>query len=69
MDKAPLVNNIEIKAGHVEIVGDQRVAPVKLIAILQQNGILNPTEAQRSAAFEQLLARLYLHDNRGDRHD
>jgi pimeloyl-ACP methyl ester carboxylesterase len=69
VDKAPLVNNIEIKAGHVEIVGDQRVAPVKLIAILQQNGILNPTEAQRSAAFEQLLARLYLHDNRGDRHD
>jgi hypothetical protein len=69
VDNTPLVRNIEIKAGHVEIVGDQRVAPVKLIAILQQNGILNPTEAQRSAAFERLLARLYLHDNQGDRHD
>lgn len=63
VDKAPLVQNVEIKAGHVEIVGDQRVAPRKLIAILQQNGILNPTEAQRSAAFDQLLARLYLHND------
>jgi hypothetical protein len=63
VDNAPLVQNVEIKAGHVEIVGDQRVAPRKLIAILQQNGILNRTEAQRSAAFDQLLARLYLHNN------
>lgn len=63
VDKAPLVEKVEIKAGHVEIVGDQRVAPRKLIAILQENGILNRTEAQRSAAFEQLLARLYLHNN------
>ena len=39
------------------------VAPRKLIAILQQNGMLNRTEARRSAAFEQLLARLYLHNN------
>ncbi|MFZ2162566.1 MAG: alpha/beta hydrolase [Sideroxyarcus sp.] len=63
VDKAPLVRKVEIKAGHVEIVGDQRIAPRKLIAILQQNGILNPTEAQRSAAFDQLLARLYLHND------
>lgn len=62
VDKSPLVQNVEIKAGHVEIVGDQRVAPRKLIAILQQNGILNRTEAQRSAAFDLLLARLYLHN-------
>jgi len=60
VDDAPLVKNIEIKAGHVEIVGDQRVAPVKLIAVLQQYGVLNQTEAKRSAAFSQLLDRLYL---------
>lgn len=63
VDKAPLVKNVEVKAGHVEIVGDQRVAPLKLIAILQQNGILNRTEPQRSAAFDLLLAKLYVHDN------
>jgi len=63
VDKAPLVQIVEIKAGHVEIVGDQRVAPRKLIAILQQNGILNRTESQRSAAFDLLLARLYLHND------
>jgi Palmitoyl protein thioesterase len=59
VDQAPLVKNVEIKAGHVQIVGDQRVAPVKLIAILQQNGILNQTETTRGAAFNRLLARLY----------
>jgi len=60
VDKAPLVKIVEIKAGHVEIVGDQRVAPVKLIATLQQYGILNQTELLRGAAFNQLLSRLYL---------
>lgn len=63
VDKVSIVKNVEIKAGHVEIVGDQRVAPVKLIAVLQQNGILNQTDASRSAAFDRLLARLYLSDN------
>ncbi|BCK88097.1 hypothetical protein MIZ01_1898 [Sideroxyarcus emersonii] len=59
VDRAQPVKNVEVKAGHVEIVGDQRVAPRKLIAVLQQNGILNQTETQRSAAFDRLLARLY----------
>lgn len=63
VDHAPLVKNVEVKAGHVEIVGDQRVAPHKLITVLQQNGILNQTEAQRSAAFNQLLTRLYSNNN------
>lgn len=59
VDDTQPVKNVEIKAGHVEIVGDQRVAPVKLIAILQQNGILNATDPARSAAFERLLEELY----------
>jgi len=60
IDERGRVKVIEIKAGHVEIVGDRRVVPVKLIALLQQNGILNPTEPGRSEAFRRLLARLYL---------
>ena len=58
-DKVVGLKNIEVKAGHVEIVGDQRVAPRKLIAVLQQNAILNRTEEKRSAAFSRLLTRLY----------
>ena len=59
VDEVAGLKKVEVKAGHVEIVGDQRVAPVKLIAVLQQYGILNRTEEKRSAAFSRLLARLY----------
>ncbi|MGB4813279.1 MAG: hypothetical protein WBP13_12480 [Methylophilaceae bacterium] len=59
IDRDPITRVVEVKAGHVEIVGDKRVSPVKLITILQENGILNPTEPQRSADFNLLLARLY----------
>jgi hypothetical protein len=62
VDKVSIVKNIEVKAGHVEIVGDQRVAPVKLISILQQYGIVNQTEVLRSAEFDRLLSRLYAND-------
>jgi alpha/beta hydrolase fold len=34
---------VQVHAGHVEIVGDKRVAPVKLIAVLQDQGVLRPT--------------------------
>jgi hypothetical protein len=63
VDKVTIVKNVEVKAGHVEIVGDQRVAPVKLISILQQYGIVNQTEVLRSAEFDRLLARLYVKGN------
>lgn len=60
IDRGGRVKNVDVRAGHVEIVGDHRVVPVKLIAVLQQNGILNPTQPGRAEAFRQLLARLYL---------
>jgi hypothetical protein len=59
IDRDPVTRVVEVTAGHVEIVGDKRVAPVKLIAILQQNGILNPTEPQRRADLNLLLTKLY----------
>lgn len=46
-------------AGHVEIVGDKQVAPKKLIAILQAEGVLRPTPAASLPAFGLLLARVY----------
>jgi pimeloyl-ACP methyl ester carboxylesterase len=50
---------VEVRAGHVEIVGDKRVAPIKLIAILQEQGVMLPTAPERVSAFNQLLARIY----------
>ena len=59
IDRDPVAKVANVKAGHVEIVGDERVAPVKLIAVLQQNGVLNATEPHRRAGFDALLTKLY----------
>lgn len=50
---------VEVHAGHVEIVGDKRVAPTKLIALLQEQGVLNPTAPEKLSAFSALLAQIY----------
>ncbi|MBK9605434.1 MAG: alpha/beta fold hydrolase [Betaproteobacteria bacterium] len=59
VDRDPAAKIVEVQAGHVEIVGDKYVAPVKLIAILQQSGVMRPTEPQRVAALDRLLESVY----------
>ena len=59
VDAYPQRVNIEVQAGHVEIVGDKDVAPRKLLSILQAQGMLAMTPPARRAAFEKLLAELY----------
>ena len=59
IDRYPRLRNIEVRAGHVEIVGHRDLAPRKLIAILQENGVLAATPASRRQALERLLAELY----------
>jgi hypothetical protein len=59
VDGDPLVKVVEVKAGHVEIVGDQRVAPSKLITVLQQNAIIKPTAPERTASLQRLLSQVY----------
>ena len=59
VDTDKRTKRVEIRAGHVEIVGDKRVAPTKLIAMLQQQGVLRETEPTRMSAFSQLLAQVY----------
>ena len=54
---------VEVHAGHVEIVGDKRVAPTKLIRVLQEQGVLRPTTADRMSAFSTMLARVYQDDS------
>lgn len=51
--------SVEVRAGHVEIVGESGVTPHKLIKVLQDQGVVHPTEPVRQAEFEALLARLY----------
>lgn len=53
-------NHVVVRAGHVEIVGDKRVAPTKLITLLQAEGVIRPTPAARAPAFKLLLSRVYL---------
>lgn len=59
IDRDPTANIVEVMAGHVEIVGDEHVAPVKLIDILQKKGILNSTAPQRKADLNLLLTNVY----------
>ena len=66
IDRDPLTKVVEVKAGHVEIVGDKRVAPIKLITILQDNHILNQTEPHRLTDLNRLLSRLYRLSDRVD---
>ncbi len=59
VDGDPRVKVMDVKVGHVAIVGDQNVIPTKLIAILQQENILPPTENRRQGELAVLLAKLY----------
>lgn len=59
IDGYPRLSNIEVQEGHVGIVGYKGVAPRKLLAILQEQGVIRPTPVERRSALERLLAKLY----------
>ena len=59
VDRDPLVHIVEVKAGHVEIVGNNRIGPAKLIAILQQHAVIKPTKPEQKEKFGMLLTRLF----------
>lgn len=54
-----LMKAIEVKAGHVEIVGENGVIPRKLINILQQEGYIKQTPEDKLQEFNALLSILY----------
>ncbi|MFH1661394.1 MAG: alpha/beta fold hydrolase [Pseudomonadota bacterium] len=58
------LTRVEVQAGHVEIVGDKHVAPMKLIAVLQEHGVVRPTEPARTSAFHLLLSQIYETDGK-----
>jgi pimeloyl-ACP methyl ester carboxylesterase len=59
VESDPRARRIELRAGHVEIVGNKRVAPLKLIAALQEQGVLRPTGSDHAMEFNKMLARVY----------
>ena len=59
IDGYPRVANVQVAAGHVEIVGYKGVAPRQLVSILQQQGVLAATAAGREGALQRLMAQLY----------
>lgn len=59
IDGHPRLTNVEVAAGHVEIVGYKGVAPRQLVSILQQQGLLAATPEGREGALDRLMAELY----------
>jgi len=56
----PRLKRVQVNAGHVEIVGDKRAVPRKLISILQDQGVLRPTAPDRLSDLNATLSRIYL---------
>ena len=59
VEQSPPIKSVQVRAGHVEIVGETGVTPHKLIGVLQQEGFMTQVAPERHAQFEALLARLY----------
>lgn len=57
--RAALTTDVEVVAGHVEIVGESGVTPHKLIDVFQREGIVRATPPERQSAFQALLVQLY----------
>ena len=59
VDSDPRMASRTVKAGHVEIVGETGEAPVKLIKLLQDDGVLATPPAGQEQAFADMVKRLY----------
>jgi len=60
VDTQPGLIPLEVRAGHVEIIGDSNTVPEKLIGILQRQGFMRSTPAEARDELAKLLANLYL---------
>lgn len=59
VDSAPRVRAFDLRAGHAGVVGETGEVPAELIAILQREAVIRPTEPERLSAFQTFLRRLY----------
>lgn len=60
VDTQPRLIPLAVKAGHAEIVGNSVTIPLKLIELLQQQGLLRSTPKEVKGELAKLLANLYL---------
>ena len=59
VDQASGVLAMDLRAGHAGVVGESGEVPQALIAILQREGVILPTEPDRVSAFQRFLKQLY----------
>lgn len=57
VENAPRVTPVQVQAGHLEIIGESGGGAVKLLAVLQQQGLLAPADASPQEAPDAALAR------------
>ncbi|ACA88214.1 lipase family alpha/beta hydrolase [Shewanella woodyi] len=60
VDSQAVTTSQVVKAGHVEIVGDLETVPIKLIGLLQQQGLLRSTPPQSQGELTRLLEDIYI---------
>jgi pimeloyl-ACP methyl ester carboxylesterase len=53
------VTSVTVRAGHAEVVGEDGAPPLKLIDVLQQQGVLAKTPENAQATLSELLGSLY----------
>ncbi|MDJ0761906.1 MAG: hydrolase [Myxococcota bacterium] len=59
VDGDPRTQNVEVRAGHVEIVGAVGEVPVKLLKILERQGVLNPVAPSKQHSVARKVKQLY----------
>lgn len=59
VDKGTPLTNLQLHAGHAEIIGNQNMAPTKLIEALQKHDVMKTTIASQKNKLNSLLAHLY----------
>ena len=53
------LTNVRVRAGHAAVVGEDGAAPLKLIEVLEAQGVLAQTPVQAQGAVSEFLSRLY----------
>jgi pimeloyl-ACP methyl ester carboxylesterase len=53
------VTSVTVRAGHAEVVGEDGAPPLRLIEVLQRQGVLAETPAEGQPALSDLLGSLY----------
>ena len=59
VDASANITQVQVRAGHAAVVGEDGAPPLLLIDVLQQQGVLAQTPVNAQGAVSELLSRLY----------